>query len=209
MGLGVAPFKQAVITWEIRWFTYTQPVLGLIWKYWTWCANMEYVMAAFTPWSLSWAVTRRKLVPMGVSSLRKSWRRERYCQQICSESLCQDGSGDCHSGSSQMLLSICAWHHVGLCVWNQCWMWAVAPARGGRGVMAEQEASALAPCSQQTVCSRGSTFVPMVWGRPVLLWTCFCNCHLKTCQQKGAQLHRVILFCLPDSYQGFQKTYEK
>lgn len=81
--------------------------------------------------------------------------------------------------------------------------------KGRQGAMAEQEASALAPCSQQTVCSRGSTFVPMVWGRPVLLWTCFCNCHLKTCQQKGAQLHRVILFCLPDSYQGFQKSYEK
>lgn len=145
MGLGVAPFKQAVITWEIRWFTYTQPVLGLIWKYWTWCANMEYVMAAFTPWSLSWAVTRRKLVPMGVSSLRKSWRRERYCQQICSESLCQDGSGDCHSGSSQMLLSLCAWHHEGLCVWNQYWMWAVAPTRGGRGQWQSRKPRLLLP----------------------------------------------------------------
>jgi len=145
MGLGVALFQQAVITWEIRWFTYTQPVLGLIWKYWTWCANMEYVMAAFTPWSLSWAVTRRKLVPMGVSSLRKSWRRERYCQQVCSESLCQDGSGDCHSGSSQMLLSLCAWHHEGLCVWNQYWMWAVAPTRGGRGQWQSRKPRLLLP----------------------------------------------------------------
>lgn len=72
------------ITWGSGQFTYTQPVLGLIWKYSSWCSNIEYVTAAFTPWSLSWAATRRKLIPTGVSSLRKSLKRQRYCQQVCS-----------------------------------------------------------------------------------------------------------------------------
>lgn len=82
---------------------------------------------------------------------------------------------------------------------NRCWMWAVAPPWGGRGRWQSRKprVSLLAP--SKLTAARGSASVPMVWGRPVLLWTCFCNCHPKTWQRKGAQLHRVILFCLPDS----------
>lgn len=62
-------------TLEITWFTYTQPVPGLILKYSGSWSNMVYVMTAFTPWSSSWATARRKLVPTGVSSRRKSLKR--------------------------------------------------------------------------------------------------------------------------------------
>ncbi|TNN58398.1 hypothetical protein EYF80_031409 [Liparis tanakae] len=54
------------------WLTYTQPVRGLTLRYSGCSLDMEYVMAALVPKSSSWAATRKKLVPIIVSSRRKS-----------------------------------------------------------------------------------------------------------------------------------------
>lgn len=54
------------------WLTYTQPVSGFTRRYSGCSPDMEYMMAALVPKSSSWAATRKKLVPIIVSSRRKS-----------------------------------------------------------------------------------------------------------------------------------------
>lgn len=67
------PFEHGLVcTWEMGWLTYTQPVMGLTLRYSGCSLDMEYVMAALVPKSSSWAATRKKLVPIIVSSRRKS-----------------------------------------------------------------------------------------------------------------------------------------
>lgn len=65
-----------VQTCEMGWLTYTQPVSGFTLRYSGCSLDMEYVTAALVPKSSSWAATRKKLVPIIVSSRRKSMRKE-------------------------------------------------------------------------------------------------------------------------------------
>lgn len=69
-------------TWEMGWLTYTQPVSGLTRRYSGCSPDMEYVMAALVPKSSSWAATRKKLVPIIVSSRRKSGTEEKGARRI-------------------------------------------------------------------------------------------------------------------------------
>lgn len=73
-----------VCTWEMGWLTYTQPVRGLTLRYSGWSLDIEYVTAALVPKSSSCAATRRKLVPIMVSSRRKSTEGE---EEMCFGSL--------------------------------------------------------------------------------------------------------------------------
>lgn len=69
-------------TWEMGWLTYTQPVSGLTRRYSGCSPDIEYVMAALVPKSSSWAATRKKLVPIIVSSRRKSGTEEKGVRHI-------------------------------------------------------------------------------------------------------------------------------